>query len=71
MTAAEQAPAPRGQLSEEHRHALATIVRKGGLVSLGTQEARDTWCDAQTEVVALIGTCFTPEELDIITDGAS
>lgn len=56
-------------LDEHHRHALHTILRKGGMVVLGTQEARDTWADGLSEAVALIGRHFTPEELDIITRG--
>lgn len=61
---------PRAQLNEHHRIALAGILRRGAHVTLGTQESRETWINGLDEMVALIGSHFTPEELDVITEGA-
>jgi hypothetical protein len=60
----------RPPLSERHRKALTNLLRNGAHATLGTIESRDVFADGIEEAVALLGVHFTPEELDIIADGA-
>jgi len=50
---------------------MARILEAGCAVTLGTREARAAFIDGLPELAALCASAFTPEEMDLIREGAS
>lgn len=52
------------------RAAVRSILWRGGVITLGTPEARRAWYDGIPALVGLVVQQFTPEEMAAIIDGA-
>jgi hypothetical protein len=62
---------PRDDVAQQKRTlVMAKLLENGCVVTLGTLDSRRAFIDGIPELAALLVSQFTPEELDVIMDGA-